>query len=132
MVPIASEGSTGTLAKPRQHRRVLRKEPDLARQRRPELEGQLIDLDRPWAARGGVAEPAAFPLPAQIGRPPRRGFLSWARRAWMRSLDDPLTEPLQPRAPAEVEQRVPGGHVRALGRAGRASAAGGRTPRSAP
>ena len=94
------------LAQPRQHRGVLREEPDLARLGRAQLEGQAPDLDRPRP--GGDPGPAPPPIAfeAQVCRRPRRGIAAVAQGRGRRPVDETLPEPLQPGPAAGVDELV--------------------------
>ena len=103
---------------PRQHRRVLGKEADLARLGRPELEGQPVHLDRPGRPGRRIAAPATVAIEAQVRVPPCVGIPSRAERHGEWPVGDPIPEPFEPCATADVEEPMAATHVREPGRSG--------------
>ncbi len=119
----APERRPDSIAQPRQHRRVLREDAELASLRRSQLERHAVDRQRPRLARGRRADPATLAVVAQVGRRPRVRIAARAERRRMWPVDDPRPEPLEAGRATHVEQRVAG--VRAGLRAWRRRAPAG-------
>ncbi len=96
------------ISKPREHRGVLGKEAQLTRLGRPELHRQPVDHDRPGVRASGRSQPAAVPLEAEAGGPPRGRIPPLAEGARRRPIDDVGAEPLEAGRAAHVQERVVG------------------------
>ena len=135
---MQDRGSAGQLvpcldpvAEPRQHRGMLREEPDLACLGRPQFQGHSLHLDRPGGPGHRLAAPAAITIEPQVRAPPRLGIASRAERHGEWPVRHSLPEPLEPSPTADVEQDVAAVHLRVPDRSGPACTTFGRARDSA-
>ena len=95
-----------TAAQPRQHRRVLGKQADLAGVGRAQLQGHPDDVDRPGPLARPRAAPAPIAIEAEVGGGPGIGLAACLERPGRRPIDDALAELLQASGTADIEQLV--------------------------